>query len=117
MIRTRLIVGTVLAAAAAAVLVGDDRVAPGRFPCLFACLMAMGVLAGRELVRLFPGPIRPSETLALAGILLCLAANWYPVARADLSLPPASVWGLLVALFTATLLAAFLLEMYRFRGE
>jgi phosphatidate cytidylyltransferase len=117
MIRTRLIFGTLLALAAAAVLIGDDHLAPGWFPCLFVCLLAMGVLAGRELVRLLPEPIRPSESLALTGILLCLAANWVPAFRAEQGLTPVSVWRPLVVMFSGVLVGAFLIEMHRFTGE
>ncbi len=116
MIRTRVIVGSLLALAAAGVLIGDGYLAPW-FPCLFVCLMALGVLAGRELVRLFPEAIRPSEPLCLTGILLCLAANWYPTACVQLGHAPGSVWGMLVVLFSAVLMAAFLLEMQRYTGE
>jgi len=117
MIRTRLIVGTIMALAAAAVLIGDDYIVPGGFPFLFFCLMGMGILGGRELVRLFPEPIRPSETLVITGILLCLGANWYPMGRADLGYTPGSTWAMLVVLLAAVLFTAILLEMYRFSGE
>lgn len=116
MIRTRLIVGSILAVAAGGILVGDGYLPPW-FPFLFASLMALGVLAGRELVRLFPEPTRPSEPLVVTAILLCLAANWYPVARVELGHVPGSVWAMLVVLFSATLIAAFLLEMSRYTGE
>ena len=80
MIRTRVLVGTVLAAAAAGLLVGDRWLAPW-FPCLLACLGLVGVLATRELVRLFPPIFRPAEPLAVGGVLLVLAANWYTVVQ------------------------------------
>jgi phosphatidate cytidylyltransferase len=117
MIRTRLVVGSILALVAGGVLIGDDYLAAGWFPFLFASLMALGVLAGRELVRLLPEPLRPSELLTISGILLCLAANWYPKARVELGFAPGSVWGMLVAVFAGTLIAAFLVEMRRFSGE
>ena len=71
MINTRILVGSILAIAAAGVLFADWYLAPW-FPCLFACLMVAGVLASRELVRLFPGAYRPSEPLVVGGVLLCL---------------------------------------------
>ncbi|WP_439621102.1 phosphatidate cytidylyltransferase [Gemmata sp.] len=112
MIRTRVLVGSVLALAAGGILVGDDHLAPGAFPCLFVCLLALGVIAGRELVALFPAPIRPSECLVVTGTSLCIAANWFPVAFGS-----GSVWPLVVFTLAATVIAAMLLEMYRYTGE
>ncbi|VTT97358.1 phosphatidate cytidylyltransferase : CDP-diglyceride synthetase OS=Singulisphaera acidiphila (strain ATCC BAA-1392 / DSM 18658 / VKM B-2454 / MOB10) GN=Sinac_6806 PE=4 SV=1: CTP_transf_1 [Gemmataceae bacterium] len=112
MIRTRVLVGTVLALAAGGILVGDDHLAAGYFPCLFVCLMALGVIAGRELVALFPAPIRPSECLVVTGTSLCVAANWFPVAFGY-----GSVWPLVVFTLAGTVIAAMLLEMYRYTGE
>jgi len=112
MIRTRVIVGTILALAAGGILIGDNYLAPAWLPCLFVCLMALGILAGRELVRLIPAPIRPSECLVLTGTVLCLAANWAPLAVGS-----ASVWPLVVVVISATLILAMLLEMHRFTGE
>ena len=85
MIGTRVLVGSLLALAAVGVLIGDGYLSPW-FPCLFVCLMAAGVLAARELVRLFPESYRPSRTLVTTGVLLCLAANWYPTTRHELGL-------------------------------
>jgi phosphatidate cytidylyltransferase len=117
MIRTRLLVGSVLALVAGGVLIGDDHLAPGWFPFLFASLMALGVIAGRELLNLLPETYRPSQPLVLAGILLCLGANWYPKAQAKFDLPAASAWAVIASAFAATLIAAFLVEMRRFTGE
>jgi phosphatidate cytidylyltransferase len=114
MIGTRVFVGSALALAAIGVLVGDGYLRPW-FPCLFVCLMVLGVLGGRELVRLFPESYRPSPAFVVTAILLCLAANWYPTARRELGFGAGSVWPFLVFTFAAVLVAAFLLEMYRFR--
>ncbi|MCE9563283.1 MAG: phosphatidate cytidylyltransferase [Planctomycetes bacterium] len=112
MIRTRVIVGTILALAAGGILIGDDHLVPGWFPCLFVCLMALGVIAGRELVRLIPSPFKPSECLVVTGTVLCLAANWVPLAVGS-----GTVWQLVVVVLAATLMLALLLEMHRFTGE
>jgi phosphatidate cytidylyltransferase len=114
MIGTRVLVGSLLALAAVGILVGDGYLAPW-FPCLFVCLMATGVLASRELVRIFPESFRPSRILVTTAVLLCVAGNWYPRARMELGFEVGSVWPFLVFVFTATLIAAFLLEMYRYR--
>src|SRR5262245_21154543 len=116
MIGTRVLVGSLLALAAVGVLIGDGYLAPW-FPCLFACMMAAGVLASRQLVRLFPLSYRPSRILVTTGVLLCLATNWYPVARKELGFAPAVMghWPFLMFIFIAILVVAFLLEMYRYR--
>ena len=116
MLRTRLWVGSLLALAAGGLLVGDQYLAPW-FPCLFVCLMFLGVVATRELVRLLPAAFRPSEALTVTGVLLTLAANWHPVVRAQYGLSPASPWPLVTFVLAGVLIAAFLLEMHRYRGE
>ena len=119
MIRTRLLVGSLLALGAAGVLVGDSWLAHNGFawfPCLFAFLLFAGVVGSRELVRLFPAAHRPSEPLVTGGVLLCIVANWYPALRAQLGLAPATPWMALVVLFVGALIAAFLLEMRRYTG-
>lgn len=109
MIRTRIIVGTLLAAAAAGILVADRWLAPW-FPCLFACLMFTGVVATRELVRLFPAAMRPSELLAVGGTCLILASNF-----AGAALPSADSGSRLIGVVVAVFLIAFLVEMRQFR--
>jgi phosphatidate cytidylyltransferase len=117
MIRTRVVVGSLLAAAALGLLIADQWLAPW-FPALFLCLMFLGVLAIRELVRLFPRVFRPSEPLAIVGVLLVLAANWYTVVQKVVApaLPaPASPWEPVLFVFVGVMIAAFLVEMYRYR--
>jgi len=109
MIRTRIVVGTLLAAAAAGVLVADRWLAPW-FPCLFACLMIVGVVATRELVRLFPAAIRPREWVAVGGTCLILASNF-----ASAALPSADSGSRLIGVVVAVFLVAFLMEMWRYR--
>ena len=109
MIRTRILVGSALAIAAAGLLVADRWLAPW-FPCLFVCLMLVGVIATRELVRLFPIAVRPSEWFAIAGVIAVLAANF--------ALPSADSGSRLTGMFVAFLgafLVAFLVELFRYR--
>ena len=121
MISTRVLVGTILALAAAGVLFGDWKLFPW-FPCFFTCLMIAGVLTSRELIRLFPGAYRPAEAIVMGGVLLCLAANWYPTLCIELfgdspsrwSLPGSAFVAVLFA-FLASLIIAFLFEMYHYR--
>ena len=117
MIRTRVLVGSLLALAAAGVLVADRWLAPW-FPCLFGCLVLVAVLATRELVRLFPPEFRPPEPLAIGGALLVVLANWYTVVHNELRplLPlAASSWEPVLFAFVAVVIAGLLLEMSRYR--
>jgi phosphatidate cytidylyltransferase len=117
MIRTRVIVGSVLALAAGGVLVGDRWLAPW-FPCLFACLLLAAVLATHELVRLFPPVFRPPGALAGFGVIAVVTANWYAVAQRDVlgSLPVVeSPWVPVLLAFVGVVLVGFLVEMYRYR--
>jgi phosphatidate cytidylyltransferase len=114
MIGTRIFVGSFLALAAAGVLIGDGYLAPW-FPCLLVCLIVAGILATRELDRIFPESYRPSRVLLTTGVLLCLLGNWYPTVRREIGFESGSVWPFLVFMFLATVVAAFLLEMYRYR--
>lgn len=117
MIRTRLLVGTLLAAAAVGVLVGDAYLAPW-FPCLFGCLLLAGALGGRELTQLFPPIFRPCRTLVLGGIIAVIVANWYDVVRGQLlpGLPEAgSPWAPIAMVFIGVLIISFLNEMAKYR--
>ena len=60
MLRTRLIVGTILAALAAGMLFLDRRLAPW-FPFLFAVVLGLAVLGTVELLQLLPANRRPSD--------------------------------------------------------
>lgn len=114
MIRTRLRVGSLLALAAGGVLVADGWLAPW-FPGLLGCLVVVGVLAARELVRLFPPVFRPSEPLVIGGVLLTLLANWYPVLAHEFGpplRPVGSPWTPVLFAFVGVVFAAFLVEMY-----
>jgi phosphatidate cytidylyltransferase len=125
MIRTRVLVGVLLALGAGGVLVGDTQLAQRGygyfpFPFLFAFTLLAGVLGARELARLFPPLFRPREPLLVVGVLLLLAANWYPVLCIKLRLPHAlwaETWRLFVSAFVALVIAAFLVEMRRYAGE
>ena len=117
MIRTRIVVGTVLAAAAAGLLLGDRYLAPW-FPVLLACLVLVGIVATRELVRLFPRIFRPHEVLAVGAALVMVTANWYGVVQSNLmpALPAvASPWEPVLFALVGVFAVAVLLEMYRYR--
>lgn len=120
MIRTRILFGTLLALGAAGVLIGDTVLAhrgAAYFPCLFAALLLLSVLGTRELLNLLPAPVRPSAPLTICGVLLMVAANWYPIVRREFSPDVASPWAMFVVVSVGVLLCAFLVEMHRYTGE
>ncbi len=119
MIRTRLLVGSLLALGAGGVLVGDTLLARegfAWFPFLFAFLMFAGVVGSRELIRLFPAAHRPPEALVTGGVLLCIVANWSPIFF-RFGLVYSAVWFTLAVALAVVLLVAFLVEMRRYTGE
>jgi phosphatidate cytidylyltransferase len=118
MLRTRLWVGSLLALAAGGALVGDAAFAP-TYPFLFVSIMAVGVLATRELILLLPGDTRPRGDVTTFGVLLVVAANWLPVLNLGPKViphQPFSPWEPVLFAFLFVVVAAFLLEMGNYRG-
>ena len=120
MLRYRLLTGTALAAGLAAELVADARLAP-YFPILFALSMLCGTVTCLELVRMLPQEHRPDRSAVLPGTLGVLASNWYAPVRESLGGVPllptfADPWHPVVLAFTLVVLAAFLHEIYNYRG-
>jgi phosphatidate cytidylyltransferase len=119
MLRTRLIVGTILAGLAAGMLVLDERFAPW-FPFLFATVAFLSILATCELVSLLPTPRRPNLALCLAGVGLVIVLNWGPILKAGQIkwhlLTPDGAWFLVMQGLAAVVLLTFLYEMATFRG-
>ncbi len=114
MLRTRLIAGTLLAAAIGAILVADANLAP-YFPCLFVCVLLMGILSAHEFRLLLPVETRPPALLCLGGVSLLLASNWYFPNAAATEYNFADPWRLPLFLFAALVMAALLDQMIRFR--
>lgn len=75
MLRTRLIVGTILAVVTAGMLLFDRQFAPW-FPLLFLVVAFLGLLGGYELVLLMPAARRPALPVVLGGIVVVLCSNW-----------------------------------------
>jgi phosphatidate cytidylyltransferase len=111
MLRTRLWVGTLLAAATACVLVGDAGLRP-YFPFLFACVAGLGVLATRELLFLLHWGGRPRLAPATTAVLVILASNWWAIT----GIPTASPWEPVLFAFTGATLVAFLFRMASYRA-
>src|SRR5262249_58576973 len=75
MLKTRLIVGSALAALMLGALFLDDLFAPS-YPILFVTVALIGLLGCHELLGLIPYGRRPSWWLCHGGLLFIIAANW-----------------------------------------
>ena len=109
MLRTRLWMGAILIALAVGALVFDRRLAPIH-PLLLILILVLGLAACRELLQLL-GPQRqlPGWLCYLAVVSLT-ATNWLTHL-----LGASSPWPALALVFALIVLAAFLVEMARFR--
>ncbi|HLW67182.1 MAG TPA: phosphatidate cytidylyltransferase [Gemmataceae bacterium] len=113
MLRTRLLVGSLLAALMFGVLVADNFLAPW-FPILYVLFVAIGILGGEELRRLLPEKICPPALLCHAGLQCIIAANWIrPIHDLVSSIVPAiDPWHLIVGLIAVFSILAFMREMW-----
>jgi phosphatidate cytidylyltransferase len=125
--RTRIIVGTVMAVVAACILVLDLYLEPA-YPFLLLVVLLLAWAACSELHRLLRAlPHRPPFWLCAGGVLAVLLANW-PVhildflyrgqgqgdAHQQLGLVP---WQFVTFTFAAVAMAAFVAEMPRYRDD
>jgi len=108
MLKTRLILGSLMAATAGGVLYVDSFFAP-YYPILLLLALAVGVLATRELVALTPAENRPREWLCLLGVVTLLVL---PFAQRVLMFGNRSTMG---EVFAAFLIFAFLVELSHYR--
>ena len=108
MLKTRLLLGSLMAAAAGGVLYFDSYFAP-YYPILLLLALAVGILATRELVSLIPAEHRPRRWLCLLGtvafIVLPFVRHTFYVYRTDA----------MAEIFAALLVLAFLVELFRYR--
>jgi phosphatidate cytidylyltransferase len=118
MLGTRLIVGSILAALGAAMILVDERFAPW-FPFLFGTVALLATLSTLELLAILPEATRPKPILTLIGMLVIFTMAWGPVftpgpVKDRMHLPDdAAHW--VLAGFVAATLAAFLAEMATYR--
>jgi len=110
MLKTRLILGSLMAAAAGGVLYVDFFFAP-YFPILLLLALVVGVLATRELVALIPTENRPREWLCLLGVIALVSMPFAFQFLGGLT-PTAREFG---SIFAAFLMLALLVEMYFYR--
>jgi len=118
MLGTRLIVGAILAALAAGMILIDERFAPW-FPFLFGTVALLATLSALELLALLPISIRPNPVVVLVGVLTVIALAWGPILtpvplKAQWRLPDdGSVW--VLSGLAAFVVVSFLYEMTTFR--
>ena len=111
MLRTRLIFGPLMAAAACGLLWWDGANGP-RYPGLFLLAVALAVLGTRELLSLFPADARPRSCVTVLGVVLVVAANWFgPLTTAD------RPWDFVLFAAAAVVLLALVTEVGSYRGD
>ncbi len=109
MLKTRLILGSLMAAAAGGVLYFDASFAP-YYPILLLLALGVGILATRELVALIPAENRPREWLCLTGVVVLILHPFASIALGGLT-PTARV----ETIFGASAILALLVEMAFYR--
>ena len=110
MLRTRLWMGAVLIALTVAMLTVDRE---PWFPFLLIFFLGLAWLGTLELLNLL-APAHPlPRWLCLGGVLAVVLANW--PAHVFPALAPLRPWQIVLAVFTAVVLAAFLAEMATYR--
>lgn len=115
MLRTRLLVGSLLAGAAFALLLLDQ---PPLYPGWLLVVLSAGLAATHELATLCQLS-RPRRGLCYLSVAALLGANWLP-ALATRSGEPSPIdkpdhWTIVILLLALVVLAGFLLEMAQFR--
>jgi phosphatidate cytidylyltransferase len=115
MLRTRLWMGALLIAAAAGVLVVDQRFEPW-YPFLLLLVLGLSLLACFELRHLLGAGPRPPAAICYTAVSALVLANWPAHLARTLSLPwDLDPWHWISGVFAGVVLAAFLVEMATFR--
>lgn len=111
MLRTRLWMGALLIALTVAALVADR---PPGYLILFLLVQVLAGTACHELLALLPLSRRPSSWLCHVSVFAVIVANWLPAGAPGGRFDP-DPWMWVMGVYAATVLAAFLAEMARFR--
>jgi phosphatidate cytidylyltransferase len=112
MLRTRLIIGALLLALGAGVLVGDADYHP-HYPFLLGLLLLLTTVASLELRHLLPGESRPSALLCLPTVWTLVVVHWLPGWGGWAGSP----WELVAGVLIFALLGAFALEIARYNHD
>jgi len=117
MLRTRIVVGSLLAGMTLGILFVDEHCAPW-YPYLFTFFAVVGALGCWELLGLIPLEQRPSAWLCHLGVQIVVVANWIRPLHESCPqcFPWSDPWPLIGLALAATMIAAFLLEMSKYRG-
>jgi phosphatidate cytidylyltransferase len=107
MLRTRLWMGTLLAALAGGSLVLDANLPPW-YPFLLVLTVVLALVGTHELWNLFDNGPRPPYWLCIVSVLAVVGCNWL-VPLADWP----NAWRTIAITFALTVIAAFLVEMAR----
>jgi phosphatidate cytidylyltransferase len=118
MLRTRIVVGSLLAGLTLGVLFLDDRLTPW-YPFLYLFFAAVGALGCWELLRLIPPAWRPSPFLCHFGVQAIVLANWIRPIHESFPeyVPWSDPWLPIMCVLAALVIVAFLIEMAAFRGS
>jgi phosphatidate cytidylyltransferase len=113
MLRTRVLVGTILVLAMSGILLGDAYFLP-QAPFLLAAVLALGWSGTRELWRMLPGADRPPAAVVGCCVPLVLAANWLPhLSGASFASP----WLPVFAAFAFAILVTMLFETLTYSAD
>jgi len=117
MLRTRLWMGSLIAALFGAVVFGDGYFAPW-FPFLLIVFVGLAFPAVKEIISLQPVADRAGRISTTACVLAVLLANWYPTFAEqfpDLLPQTREPWKPVLIAATASIFAAFFVEMVKYR--
>ncbi len=114
MLRTRIIMGAVLAALVLGMLVIDRHLAPW-FPFLFVFVLGLALASCFELLHLLPPDRRPFRGLCFALVGALVVVNWLPHLPEVTGLLAREPWRWLAVAFGLAVLAVFAAEMATFR--